>query len=175
MPKKADALDIFKPEYLNLYELVGFVKAHLTDLINKTFSEQGLKQGKAWAEEFYQRLAEIKKDLLLGAINMRMSWALGIALQKAAIESGFIVEQEWQTWSQSGLAIDKIRRSLGSFLKNPTQITEHTRRIKLFCEILCQEMPFAEHFRPGPVAPEIKIPRCTRTNWMADGQPGEAD
>ncbi len=170
-----DMPDIFKPEYLNLHDLAGYVKAHLGDLLKGSCSGRGMEWGKAWITELIHRLAEIKKEISRGSINTRLDWGLATALQKSAIESRFIVEQEWQLFPQGGPVIAKIRRSFQLFLKNPTRINKQSQRLKLFCEILCKKMPYEERFRPGPVAPEIPTIREKHCNYMADGQPGEAD
>lgn len=175
LPKKSDMPEIFEPKYLNLHDLTGYIKAHLGGLVKGSNTERDNQWGKAWIAELIQRLAEIKKELRRGSINTRLSWALAVALRKTAIESGFIVEQEWQTFSQGSSIINKIRRSFQSLLKNHPQANKRAQRLKLFCEILCQEMPYEERFVPGPVVLEIKIPPSSRANWMADGQAGEAD
>lgn len=157
--------EIHKPEYLNLYDLAHYVKAYLSDLLNGTCSERGAEWGNAWITELVQRLGEIKKDLGISFLT--------IALHKTAIASGFT--DGCERLSQLCQVIEKVRQSFLKFLKNPQKAKKRAQKLKLFCEILCQKMPYEERFKPGPVVPEIKIPRSTRRNYMANGQPGEAD
>lgn len=166
---------MFKPEYLNLYQLIGYIKAHLSDLLNNTYSKNGIEWGKAWISALIQRLEEIKKEIQRGPIETKLSWSFVLALRKASVESGFIKKQDWKLFSESNLAIDKICRSFLAFLKDYSSNNPIAPNLKLFCEVFCKEMPFAEQFEPAPTAMEIKLPRSSRTNYMADGQQGEAD
>lgn len=179
--KPADMPDIFKPKYLNLYVLTGYVKASLGDLANNTYSEQELKWGKAWIAELIQRLAEMQKEIPTAGQfkkghHMTLSWSLSGPLHKAVVASGFTDECQWL--HQLRDVIGKVSRCCREFLKNPLKAKKRRQKLKSFCEELCKNLPCEERFRPGPVALVIEIPpekRCRRTNYMADGQPGEAD
>ena len=165
--KRVDILNVFAPAGLSLYDLAGFVKVYMGILIKGTCSQKDIDDSKAYISELAQRLGEIKKELGMSFLTT--------ALHKAALSSNFVTADECQTLSQLRPVIGKISRSFRKFLKNPTKAKKCTEKLRLFCEILCQKMPFEERFQPGPVIPEIKIAPSSRTNWMADGQPGEAD
>lgn len=171
--------DIFKPEYMNLYELVGYIKAHLEDLWKGTASERCKKWGIAWITELILRLKEIQRELSRGLVKTLLSWSFILALIKILKESGFAEKQELKSLRQASQAVKKIICSFQKFLGNQTKDNKHLPQLALFCKTLYQEMPFQDRYGPGRLTMEIKLPpsprRAPRQNFMADGQPGEAD
>jgi hypothetical protein len=174
MSKKVDMLDIHRPEYLNLYDLARFVKAHLIDFISGAYSEQGLEWGRAWTKEFIQRLAEIQHGIPKTSVmsEMKLNLSLVVALHKAAILSGFIAADECKVFWQLRPVINKIRYSFRAFLKRPMKINKLIHRLKLFCEVFCQEMPCTKNASaPAPLFRKSKFLEAhAPTGWLMGSQ-----
>lgn len=171
--------DIFKPEYMNLHELTGYTKAHLEGLLSNDCSKRGMEWGVAWIAEMILRLKEIQQELPQGLVKTRLSWSFLSALLTVLEESGFAEKQKLKSLTGASRAVRKIIFSFQDLLANHAKDNKHITQLKLFCEVLYKKMPVQDRYGPGRLVMEIKLPPSPRHeprhNYMADGQPGEAD